>query len=96
MSNRNGFYREAWLVVAQGGWWKLGEILEQIPAGVEIDAPSTCLWIMAKRYGYLKRRGHRQTAEYAVTAECATPGGIPVKRLCAALLAMQAQVEAQP
>ena len=81
-----GFYREAWLVVAQGGWWGIQEILEHLPSGVEVDDAASRLWIMANRHGYLVRRGRGKTAEYAVTPECVTPHGVPVARLNAALL----------
>ena len=81
-----GFYREAWLVVAKGGWWKLREILAEMPSGFEVDQPHSHLWIMANRYGYMVRRGRHKEAEYAVTPECVVPRGIPVGRLSAALM----------
>jgi hypothetical protein len=80
-----GFYREAWLVVARGGWWGIREILEQLPDGVEVDDAASRLWIMARRHGYLQRRGRGKAAQYAVTNNCETPHGIPVQRLCEAL-----------
>jgi hypothetical protein len=52
-----GFCQEAWLLVAQGGWWKPRDILEQLPSGVEVDDASCQLWIMANRHKYLQRRG---------------------------------------
>lgn len=80
-----GFYREAWLVVAQGGWWKLREIIEQIPSGVEVEQPHCQMWIMARRYGYFVTRGGKGATEYAVTPECMVPRGITVQRLNEAL-----------
>lgn len=85
-----GFYREAWLVAAQGGWWKQDEILEQLPSGCEVDKPSNRLWIMAKRYSYFATRGEKDSREYAVTPECVTPAGISVRRLSAALVGERA------
>lgn len=81
-----GFYREAWLVVAQGGWWKPKDILAALPPGVASGDPSNLLWTMATRYGYLKRQGYGVNVEYAVTGDCETPRGIPVARLMRALL----------
>lgn len=82
-----GFYREAWLVVAQGGWWRQREILEQLPSGVEVDDPGNRLWIMANRQGYLETRGEKDGRQYAVTSDCVTPHGIPLERLQRALSA---------
>jgi hypothetical protein len=80
-----GFCQEAWLLVAQGGWWKPRDILEQLPSGVEVDDASCQLWIMANRHKYLQRRGKASDAEYSVTPECITPRGIPVGRVNQAL-----------
>lgn len=80
-----GFYREAWLVVAQGGWWKRAEILERLPSGVEVDDPYNRLWVMERRHNYLQSRGAGRNREYAVTDQCVIPHGIPVKRLTQAL-----------
>jgi hypothetical protein len=88
-----GFYREAWLVVAQGGWWKPREILEQLPVGVECEQPHSYLWIMANRHHYLARRGNRQTAEYAVTPDCVTPQGLTVAQLGRALIGAETTKE---
>lgn len=82
---RTGFYREAWLVVAQGGWWKPDEILAEMPERVESTSPQNLLWVMTRRYGYLKRRGYGKKVEYAVTLECQTPQGVPVAKLMRAL-----------
>lgn len=96
MKITSGFYRESWLIVAQGGWWGVRDILEQLPSGCEIDDPHSRLWIMAKRHGYLARRGKGHSAEYAVTPECETPHGIKVERLCAALSAGRAAERVTP
>lgn len=81
-----GFYREAWLLIAQGGgWWRTREILEQLPSGIEVDDPASRLWIMANRYRYLRRRGRGEKAEYAVTDDCITPRGLTVRQVNLAL-----------
>lgn len=80
-----GFMRDAWLVVARGGWWPMREILAEMPDGVEIDDPQNRLWIMVNRYRYLVKRGTQRKAEYAVTADCNVPQGLNVRQLNQAL-----------
>jgi hypothetical protein len=83
--NGVGFYREAWLVIAQGGWWKLREVLENMPRDCETGDPYNRFWIMENRHGYVVSRGEGKDREYAVRVECVIPYGIPVARLMTAL-----------
>jgi hypothetical protein len=84
--NGVGFYREAWLLVAGGGWWTLREILDNMPSGCEVDDPYNRLWVMENRHGYVVSRGEGQSREYSVQPECVIPYGIPVSRLLGALV----------
>lgn len=78
MANTVGFYREAWLVIAQGGWWKPREVIERIPVSIEVADAHTLLWAMANRGRYLVRRGRHRQPEFAITRACEIPKGITV------------------
>lgn len=87
------FYREAWLVIAAGGWWTQNEVLEAIPDELRARDAHTRLWYMA-RTGYLVKRGaapkpgERGTRrlEYAVTPDCHVPTGVTAGRLVEAFV----------
>lgn len=69
------FTREAWKVIAQGGWWKSGEVIKEIPDTVSIDNACSMLGRMARR-GNLERRGRPQRYEYSVSHDCIVPQGL--------------------
>jgi hypothetical protein len=71
-----GFYRESWLIVARGGWWKVRDIVEQLPSEIDGWEAHALLWAMANRHQMLATRGHGKTREYAVTATCRMPKGL--------------------
>jgi len=81
MSASVGFYRAAWLLVAQGGWWTPQEIIERIPLSVEINEAHSLLWCMARRDGFLSVRGERRKPQYAVTPDCHVPRGMTVREV---------------
>lgn len=76
---------EAWLIVAQGGWWTASEVMEHMPSGMEVDDPTSLMWTMERRHKYLTGRGYGRGKEYAVTPDCIAPPGIPVRRIVQAL-----------
>lgn len=73
-----GFYRAAWMIVAQGGWWRPREIVEQLPLDIDASTAHHLLWCMSKRHGHLVARGAYRSREYAVTAGCTAPAGVSV------------------
>jgi len=80
-----GFFPASWLIVAQGGWWKTQEILAQLPLEMPRDSAHSLLWAMVNRHHFLETRGANRDREYAVTARCRIPKGIPVGHVMAAL-----------
>jgi hypothetical protein len=80
-----GFYREAWLLLAQGGWWTLRQILEYLPSGCEVDDPYNRLWVMERRHGYVVSRGSGRDREFSLADDSVIPYGIPLSRLKAVL-----------
>ena len=83
MANTVGFFRTAWLLIAQGGWWTPREVLERIPVSIDIQDGHTLLWAMANRYRFLERRGERRRPEYAVTRDCRMPKGLTIGEVVA-------------
>lgn len=73
----SGFSRSAWLIVAEGGWLRAPEIVEQLPQGVEVADPHNLLWYMARRRNLLVR-GERTAREYAVAPGCTIPMHVTV------------------
>jgi hypothetical protein len=71
-----GFFREAWLIVARGGWWKVPDIVELLPLEIDGWNAHELLWAMAYRHEMLVTRGRRQAREYAVTPRCRIPKGV--------------------
>lgn len=78
MNHSTGFFREAWLIVARGGWWSAKEIIEAMPLAVDIKAAHNALWAMSVRYSFLKAKGAQRTRRYAVTSDCTIPKGLTV------------------
>jgi hypothetical protein len=76
-----GFGHDAWLTIAQGGWWKPGDIVAKTGSEIPSKAASTILWIMAERYGMLIARGAYDTKEYAVCKRCTIPRSITAGEL---------------
>ena len=85
MSSSPGFFREAWLIVAEGGWWTPREIFERVHYDIDIDEAHALLWAMSKRHKYLARQGEPRKPCYAVTSECEVPRGIVVGALVRAV-----------
>lgn len=85
MSTSAGFFREAWLIVAEGGWWTPREIFERVHYDIDIDEAHALLWAMARRHRYLVRRGAPRRPSYAVTPACVVPRGIVVADLVRAV-----------
>lgn len=73
-----GFYRQAWLIVARGGWWTAKEIIAEIDLQTSADYAVSMLCNMATKDGLLEKRGTRLKAEYAVTRNCSIPRGLTV------------------
>ena len=100
MASPTKFYRDAWLIVAQGGWWKPAEIMAEMPSDLRDRDAHTRLWYMV-RTGYLVKRevhparrevrkggptGARPRVEYAVTAQCQVPQGLTAGALAQTLM----------
>lgn len=81
------FFRQAWKVVAQGGWWKAVDIMEELPVGIELERDDfhNRIWWM-HRNGYFVRRGKPYGYEYAITEVCKVPQGLTVKDISACLI----------
>lgn len=83
------FFRQAWAVVAKGGWWKPREIMEELPVGIEPEDFHNRLYFM-HRNGYFSRRGEPRAYQYAVTEECRVPQGLTVKQVSTCLIGEKA------
>lgn len=71
-----GFYREAWLIVARGGWWKPAEIVQELPLSIDGTKVHTVLWHMTVRHRLLAARGRGRQRQYAVTQDCGIPSDV--------------------
>jgi hypothetical protein len=91
MNADKAFYRQAWQVVAKGGWWSPSDILEELPIGLELERDDfhTRIWYM-HRNGYFTRRGEPRAYQYAVTETCRVPQGLTVKQVSACLVGERA------
>lgn len=79
--------QRAWLVLAQGGWWKASEVGEEIEAEVDTRTLHNRLHVMAARNGNAVKRGNYPHTEYAVTQGCKPPLGLTLAQILEAVAA---------
>lgn len=94
--DEKGFYRPAWLLIAEGGWWKPSEVSEALDVPKEVATSRLGSMV---RDGYLVRRtitpemrkpcviGTTERTEFAVMPECFVPGGLTAGMVAKALAA---------
>lgn len=86
MSNTVGFYRSAWLAIAEGGgWWKPQEVIAALPVSIDVQDAHALLWAMAHRHHMLESRGERRHPEYSVSPACKVPRGVVLSEILAAV-----------
>lgn len=93
MTTRTGAWRDAWLVVARGGWWTAREVWQELEGDSTVQDAHQTLYHLTKN-GYVRARKSQTLkyqgqplAEYALTPECRIPHGIEVREFQEALLA---------
>lgn len=78
----------AWLIVAQGGWWKVREIVDLLP-DTDAATAKNLLWAMERRYGSLVSRGEGENREYSLAPNCTLPRQLAVKDVLGALVGQE-------
>lgn len=88
-ANVDGRYRAVWLIVAQGGWWKVREIKDLLPEQIPVVDIRNYLWVMANRHQQLVTRGEGTAREYSVAPECRLPMGLTASDVVGALVGQE-------
>jgi hypothetical protein len=75
----SGFLKEAWLVMAYGGWWITDDVNKQVDHPLAFSQLSRAFWHMYN-CGYVRKRARfDRRMEYAVDFECSIPVGVTIR-----------------